>query len=375
MNMKIKYGALALTIAAALLSSCKKDNEKEQILVKETEGVYILCEGSSGSNNSMITYYDIEKQTTVNDYYKQINGKDLGETAVDLKVYGSKMYCVVSGIQGSAKSFVDVMDVKTGKTIKRISFNTTDDGYLPRYIAFYKNKAYVSRYDGKISRIDTSSLSIDSELQLKNGDNNAAALEGLAVANGKLYVAGSAHYLYANSLNDKVVVVDLTTFAQTKDITVNYNPQKIGVTESGDLFVTSWGNYADIKPALQKISSSTDAVTQTESNTDLGEITVVGNQAWVTKDVWSTPSIKALDIATGKIGADLITDGTSIVNPYGLTVDALNQNVVVADALSYGSSTGKAFVFGKDGKLKYSFETGPTPQHAAFKYRYVYKSL
>ena len=360
----LKLNFFALVAFAVTLSACKKDRterdyEKEVV----TKGIYVLNEGTMGNNNSSITYYDIDKKTVVADFYQQVNGSKLGETANDLQVYGNKMYCVVTGISGKAQSFVDVMDVNTGKSIKRIPFNTANDGFLPRHIAFYRNKAYVSRYDGVISRIDTASLTIDADLQLKNGNDNAAGLEGLAVANGKLYVAGSDYYLSSLSLKDKVVVIDLATFAKTKDITVNHNPQQIAVTATGELFVNSWGNFINLGPALQKINTNTDVVTQTES-ADLGTFKIVGDQAWATQDVYSAPKITAINIATGKLGAALITDGTAIGTPYGVSINPLDQSVAVAD-----SKTSKAFVFGKDGKVKYSFDAGIFPKMAVFTYR------
>lgn len=360
----LRFNIVALAAFAMLLGACKKDRA-ERTYEKEivTKGIYMLNEGTMGDNNSSITYYDVDNKTTVADFYEKINGNKLGETANDLQVYGSKMYCVVTGIAGKAQSFVDVMDVNTGKSIKRIPFNTTDDGFLPRFITFYKNKAYVSRYDGVVSRIDTANLTIDADLQLKNGNDNAAGLEGLAVANGKLYVVGSDYYLSSHSLKDKVVVIDLATFAKTKDITVNYNPQQIAVAATGEVFVNSWGNYVNIAPALQKINTTTDVVTQTE-RTDLGTIKIVGDQAWATQDVYTTPKVTAINIATGKLGASLITDGTVIGTPYGVSVNPLDQSVAVAD-----SKNSKAFVFAKDGKLKYSFATGSFPKAAAFTYR------
>lgn len=372
----LKRTALGISVLTVLFTGCKKNNEREIILTQEitgTKGIYILNEGAFNGTTSVssISYYDVAKKTTVLDYYKQVNGKDLGNSANDLKQYGSKLYCVVTGTKGKAESFVDVMDINTGKTLKRIAFNTTNDGYMPRYITFYKNKAYVSRYDGKISRIDTASLNIDAELQLKNGADNAEALEGIAVANGKLYVAGSAGYNYPKSLNDKVVVVDLNAFATVKQITVNYNPSKIVATENGDLYVISFGNFSNINAVMQRINSTTDAVTQTEDY-NLQTIAIQKNQAWMAKDIYGTPSIKSLNLATGKLGADLITDGTDVGTPYGLTINPFDNSVVVAK-----SDVSKAAVYSKDGKKVYEFGTNSFPKSAAFAYtyKYVYKSL
>lgn len=367
-NLKALFALAAFTV---LLGACKKDKQ-ERILEREvvgTKGIYVLNEGAIGGNNSTISYYDVEKKTTIKDYYKEVNGTSLGETANDLKIYGSKMYCVVTGSKAGRDSFVDVMNANTGKTIKRIPFNSNTEGFEPRNIVFYKDKAYVSRYDGKISRIDTANLTIDAtELQLKNGANNAEGLEGLAVANGKLYVAGSDHYLQVNSLDDKIVVVDLATFAKIKDIPVNHNPQKLAVSSAGDVFVASWGNYGNIMPALQKISSTTDAVTATY-NQNVGPLAISNNQAYLVTD-WNSKII-SFDILTGTAGAPFVEDGTVVKTAYGITINPFDQSVVITDANNYGT-TGNAFVFDKEGKIKYSFETGASPQAAAFVYSYGY---
>lgn len=376
MNIKnyLKSASLALT-AIVLITSCKKDKIDNKVLTKEingTKGIYVLCEGSWRAENSTISYYDIEKQTTVKDFYKQVNGTALGETANDLKIYGSKMYCVVSGTQGKAQSFIDIMDAATAKTIKRIPLNSANDGFMPRYITFYKNKAYVSRYDGVISRIDTTSLTIDAELQLKNGDDKAGGLEGLAVANGKLYVTNSNHPYYPTGLKDKVTVINLTTFTKTKDIAVTFNPVRIAAAENGSLIVVSWGNYSDIAPSFQRINSITDEVTGTYDIEASGALGIVNNKAYLAAN-WGS-SIVSLDVASGALGSSFITDGTTLGNgnAYGISINLFDQSYVVSDA-DYGSNTGKAYAFDKNGKLKYSFETGPLPQVAAFNYTYKYE--
>ncbi|WP_353137093.1 DUF5074 domain-containing protein [Pseudopedobacter sp.] len=358
-----------LSLSAIFFSSCKKDKTEPQFLgeITDTKGIYILNEGNMGGGNSTITYYDITTGNTITDYYKQVNGTNLGESANDLKQYGSKMYCVVSGKQSEKSSFVDVIDIATGKSLKRIPFNGETGGYMPRYITFYKNKAYVSRYDGVVSRIDTTSLTVDGNLQLKNGDINAEALEGLAVANGKLYVAGSSHYLYENSLEDKVVVVDLTTFTETKRISVSDNPAKIVAAENGDLLVTSLGIYLESEPALTKISSTTDAVAETYEYS-VGALAMYKNNAYIAKD-WAM--VFPFDITTGTLGASFVTNvNVSIVSPYGITVNGFDESVVIADAISYSSTEGKVYVFDKDGKVKYNFKSAQGPQSAVFNYTY-----
>ncbi len=362
-----------LLVAVLFLNACKKDKPLSPKIpeIAGTKGIYVLCEGLWGQNNSALSYYDVATKTVEKDIYSKVNKTNLGETANDLKAYGSKMYCVVSGTQGEAKSFIDVMDVATCKSLKRISFNSANDGYMPRYIAFYKDKAYVSRYDGKISRIDTASLTVDAELQLMNGNFKAEGLEGLAVANGKLYVTNSSHPFYPNGLKSKVTVIDLHTFAKTKDIEVGNNPVRIAAAANGDLYVITWTDFSIFNdPTLVRINSETDAVTQIEKH-NLGAINIVKDQAWVTQDVYSSkPLVRSINLNTGKLGANLITDATSVTTLYGLTVNPFDQSVVVADAEGNNGSSGRAYVFGLDGKQQHTFATAGLPQHAVFTYTY-----
>lgn len=355
------------------LSACKKDKALTPVKAQEivgTKGVYMLCEGLWGQNNSAISYYDIATNKAEKDIYSKVNKTNLGETANDLKAYGSKMYCVVSGTQGEAKSFVDIMDIATCKSLKRIPFNTTNDGFMPRYITFYKNKAYVSRYDGKISRIDTGTLAVDGELQLMNGTNKAEGLEGLAVANGKLYVTNSWHPYYPNGLRSKVTVIDLNSFTKIKDIEVGNNPVRIAAAANGELYTITWNALGESnKPSLVRINSTTDAVIEKEEFLQwdyLNSMAIAKDQAWL----GINGQVRAINLATGKLGSNLITDGTAISTMYGLTINPFDQSIVVADAEGHNGNVGKAYVFGLDGKQKYAFATAGLPQHAVFTYTY-----
>lgn len=366
-NNKLSYAIALVSVMA--FASCKKDDAviPKGTAIADTKGIYMLSEGSWGGNNSTIAYYDIATNTVEHDIYKKINKTDLGESANDLQAYGSKMYVVISGTAGSGNSFVEMININTGKSLKRISFNDGKNSFIPRYVAFHQNKAYVSRYDGVISRIDTASMTIDGELQLMNGALKAGALEGIAVANGKLYVTNSSNdYANPNSLKTKVTVIDLATFKKTKDIEVGLNPVRIAATGNGDLYTMTWNVWGmDNKPSLVRINSTTDAITQTEEY-DLSSIAVNKDQAWVA----GNNGIKAINLATGKLGSNLITDGTAVAMPYGLTVNPFDKTVVVADAVSYTATAGKVYVFSADGKKRYSFATSVLPQHAVFNYNY-----
>lgn len=364
-TLKLLPYALPVLLMAAI-TSCKKDHPalKQAVpppVATGTTGVYVLCEGGS---TSFITYYDVATKKSETDYYKKVNGTDLGAGANDLEQYGSKMYCVITGPTGAKQSFVDVMDIATGRSLKRISFNTATAGQMPRYIAFYKNKAYVSRYDGKVSRIDTTSLTVDGEIALTEG------LEGLAVANGKLYVCNSSHPFYQDGAKNQVSVINLETFTKTKDIEVHNNPVKIKAAANGNLFVVTWNDFIiNNDPTLDVISSAKDTTTNTFAY-DLSDININKTSAYVFKDVYTSPDIKSLDVTNGTLGSSFITDGTPISILYGITINAFDDDVFISDADSYTATTGHTYCFGANGKVKFSFETGKLPQKAVFAYSY-----
>lgn len=364
-NLQFKNQAL-FTLAAAILmlSACKKDRLPPiDPKPNSTAGVYVLNEGAfSSGGKSTLTYYDIATAAVEKDYFKKQNGIDLGNKASDLKQYGSKMYCVITGTDKASKdSYVEVISIATGKSLKRIPFSDATSGFLPRYITFYKNKAYVSSYDGYITRIDTAGLTIESRLKV------GGALEQLATVNGKLYVTNSAHFMYATDNNSSISVVDLNSFNKLKDIAVGYNPTKISATSTGDLYVITRGNYVDISPSLDKLSSVNDVKTGT-SILDVEYLNITGNRGFVIGP-YANEFLKTIDISSGVLGTDFVTDGTIVTLPYSVTVNTLNEDTYVADADGYAPE-GKMFCFGKDGKKKFQFATGAIPQSAVFKYIY-----
>ncbi|NQX56585.1 hypothetical protein HQN86_23405 [Pedobacter panaciterrae] len=359
-----KPGLLAILGCVLGLASCKKDRlpalDPQPV---STAGVYVLCEGFfGGTNNSTITYYDIAKNEVTQDYFKLKNAIPLGTNAADLKQYGSKMYCAVTGAKDTKQdSYIEVINIVTGKSIKRIPFFDDSKDFMPRFIAFYKNKAYVSGYDGYISKIDTASLAVESRIQV------GGALEGLAIVNGKLYVTNSDQFDYPSPNSTSVSVVDLTTFTKKLDINVGFNSTKIAATANGDLFTVVKGNYADIPAQLVKLSSVTDKKVSS-NEVSLEYLNITGTKGFVIGD-YLDPYLKTFDISTGTLNGNFVTDQTAIKTPYGITVNTLNNDVYVGDAAGY-AVTGKFFCFGADGKKKFDFATGTLPQSAVFNYNY-----
>ena len=346
---------LLLSILAVCAFSCEKPEPVEEPQNTPVEavshGVYVLSEGLMNMNNSTLTFYDFDKGTTT-DAFLAANNRGLGDTGNDLKTYGSKMYCVVN-----ISETVEIMDLKTAKSLKQISLS----GRQPRRIAFDGGYAYVCCFDGAVVKIDTATMEVAATAQA--GSNP----DGICVANGKLYVANSGGLNYPNYGNT-VTVFDLASFSPIKDITVVINPTRMAADSQGDVYVVSNGNYGDVPMTFQRINSQTDEVVQT-FDFAVTNFAISGNFCYLYHYDYSTNeySVKVMDVLTEQIVKEqFITDGTTLTAPYGIAVNPSNGDVYLTDAYQY-TTNGDVVCFGADGHKKFSFEAGICPSCIVFK--------
>lgn len=359
--MKHNYILFALAITT-VFSSCRKDNDTtpdNQEITSLYKGIYVLSEGTINNNNSSLTYYDYGTKITTPNLFFTANGRGIGDTGNDLQVYGSKMYIVVN-----VSNTVEVVNARTAKSIKQISFVNGTVGRQPRSIVFNKNKAFISSYDGTVAVMDTTSLAIEKYITV--GRNP----EKMAIANGKLYVANSGGLDYPNY--DKTVsVIDLTTLTETKKITVALNPVGMIADQYGDIYVLSSGDYGTVKPAMTVIDSKTDLVSQTFANFGGGSIAISGDVAYIAGTTYdenfnATNYVKLFNVKTEKmLRSNFITDGTVITTPYGINVDPVSGEVFITDAKNF-STNGQVVCFNSLGVKKYSLTTGITPNKIIF---------
>jgi len=273
------------------------------------------------------------------------------------------MYCVVTGIDSDASSaYVEVINIATGKSIKRIPFSDGTSSFRPRFITFHKNKAYVSSYDGYISRIDTAGLTIEARVA------TGGALEGLAVVNEKLYVTNSHRDDVPDAVDNAVSVLNLSTFSKIKDIEVGINPTRIAATANGELLVLVSGDYFSIPASVQKVNSVSDTKTGDGNEADLSFINVAGNRGFA---VGGYPDYKlnTLNVATGQVGGAFVTDATVLESPNYVGINALNNDVLVSDAVNFAGD-GRVYGFSAEGKVKYSFAAGRVPKSVVYNYLY-----
>ena len=315
----------------------------------ESGKMYVLSEGLFNMNNSRLIQLKFDNHTINSDFFLYINNRSLGDTGNDMQVYGSKLWIVVN-----VSSQVEVLDIKSGISLKRIPFfNASNVARQPRYITFSGDKAYVCSFDGTVARIDTTSLTIETVTTVgRNPD-------GITSANGKLYVANSGGLDAASGGNydNTVSVLNLNTFSEVKKITVGVNPFKLEADSQGDVYTVVRGNNSDVKGSFCRINSQTDEVVQT-FNLPVMNFTIKNDTAYLYNFDYINNSywVKTFNCKTEQIISEsFITDGTVLERPFGIYIHPTNGNVYLTDARNY-TTKGDLLCFSRKGKLMYKVE-------------------
>ena len=274
--------------------------------------IFMLNEGGMGSNNASLDFLRISDGDYITGVFKKMNpdaGAGLGDVGNDIVVRGDEVWMVINN-----SGIVEVISAKDETEIAAIQVAT------PRNIAFDDTYAYVSSwagayaagsYDvngnyvitdsknpkGQVYRINLSSKKVEGTVE------GGYQPEGLACYNGKLYVANSGgissqlppNYSYDNTVS----IIDTKTFKVTKTVEVQVNLKNVYSDGSGNIYVTTLGNYWSIHSGLYMINAS-DAVKHiadfvSVSSINDGTVYCIGAEEefdWAATKTWKAWSCK-----------------------------------------------------------------------------------
>ncbi len=333
--------------------SSQPETKPEESLPTDATGLYVVNAGSLYNNiNGSLSFINFAKETATGNVFFDINQRSLGGTPQDAIVYGSKMYIAIYG-----SNVIEVVDKNTAESIKQI-VPTAAQGEGPRDVVAANGKVYISMYDGYVSRIDTTSLTIDATLKV--GPNP----EEMTIANGYLYVANSDGLNYgADYANGKSVSkIGLKTFTETKRIPVGLNPTKICSTTEGNVYVLAMGNYGDIPATVQKID-------QMNVVTDVTQATLMAvkdNTLYLINAPYgiAANTYFSIDTKTGKETPNLIDK--PVDSPCAIAVDPFTGNIFISSynmVGGYASYTTDGYLneYSADGKLMKKYDVGVGP--------------
>ncbi len=361
MKTKKIFVALMLTvIGVAFLNSCKTDTPDAPDVTIGT-GVYVLNAGKFGNNNASITYYDFKTGFPSGDVFLDKNNRGLGDTGEDMVRYGSKIYVAVY-----KSSILEVIDAKTAKSVKSIPLANADGtARSPRTLTTAHGKVYIVLYDGHVTSLDTTSLTLGETITV--GRNPDASV----IANNKLYVANTGGM--SEPKYDKTIsVIDLAKFQEIKKIEVNLNPQAIDTDSKGNIFVISNGNYGDIPGKFQRIETGTDKVTDIEELKSAKGIAMEGDKAYLYSfdydKSWQAinKKITVYNTANNTIISDNIIKTEVIKTPYCIDIDPVSKDIYLG--VTDYRNNGKMYCFKNDGTYKFDFTVGLNPCKTIFIY-------
>lgn len=333
-------------------------------------GFYLLNEGNMGSNKASLDRYTFADAIYSRNIYADANPdvpKELGDVGNDLAVYGSRLWAVIN-----CSNKVEVLDLKTARRIGQVDIPNC------RYIAFDGPYAYVTSYAGPVeinpdyrqrgfvARIDT--LTLQETARTTVGYQP----DGIAISNGKIYVANSGGYMVPNYENT-VSVIDAATMEFEKNIEIAINLDKIAAAPDGRLWVSSRGDYFDT-PSLLFVCDPASGETVRTFDSPVSSMWLDGDSLYTVSSSFNyytgntEHSFAVFNTRTLEKECDnFITDGSGskIKTPYGVAVNPVTKEIYVCDATTY-VNPGMLYCFSPDGKLKWSQRTGDIPAKIAF---------
>src|SRR6218665_6486 len=344
--MKTSKLLLLAPVLLFLASSCNKDDDPAPEIPKVTTGLYVLNEGLYQGNNASLSYYSLATKTATTDYFEKANGYGLGDTGNDILLYGGKIYIVMN-----VTSTVEIADAFTAKSLKQLAFKQAGGANRePRCAVPFRNKVFVSSFDGTVAVIDTTSLAVEKFITVgKNPD-------GMVISGDKLYVSNSGGL--TAEFDSTISVVDPVALAEIQKIKMGKNPGSITADNSGNLYVACGGNYFDVNPSLVKVSTATNSVVKS-ADTTVARVCFYDGVLYATGGYFGSPYVRTLNTTDfAQTRSNFVTDGTEIKVPYGINFDAENGDIYITDSKGFLES-GEVFCFDKDGKKKFNFTVAP----------------
>jgi outer membrane protein assembly factor BamB len=348
----LNWSYCLLAFVPAFISCDKQDDNNTGDRLPEGAGIFVLNQGVNNQNDAGLSFYSTE----TGDLYTDILRGTLGDGAQDLIIFKDKLFISVSG---SAR--ILALDMYSKKTLSAISL-TGEEGAprSPRKFVSDGEKIYVSTFDGYVVQIDPETYVVEKSVQV--GPNP----EGIAIVDGKIYVANSdgENYLNGYANGKSVSVVDAVSFKEEKKIPVGLNPCVLQADVYGNVFVGCNGNYADIPAELQKIDTKTGLVT-TVPGIQASNFTIGGDVCYFYNVVYDSEGTASASIGYFDITAvhpapqPFVTDNTIVGTPYCIHLDPATKKVYISE--SNYTTPGKIHVFNDSGKEEKSFMVGMNP--------------
>ncbi|MCK9163329.1 MAG: hypothetical protein M0O93_03160 [Bacteroidales bacterium] len=357
---KIKFllSIILLSISLGFLS-CTDDtdidtNYQEGNLPK---GLFILCEGLYGNNNSSLDFYNSDSNSVVLDLFNKVNNQGLGDTGNDMIEFNDYIFIAIK-----ESATVQVINKNNGKLVKRIPIlNNNGINRKPSRFAANTSMLYLCTVDGYVLEINPFTLSIGRIVKV--GRNP----EDICLSNNKLYITNSGGLDFNSPIgyDNTVSVVDPITMTEIMKIDVGDNPAFIKELRDGLIGLIVKGDYSNIK--FKTINTLTDELVDSFEIPMLNfDVLDKNNIVYTNVDYFESmeSKIKIFNFSSNTTNSVDFVSTPGIINqitaPYGINISISNNEVYITDARDFITS-GKVFVFDLQGNYKYNINVGYLP--------------
>ena len=354
-SLLFKFAMQLLLIAGA--TACMKwEYGVQEEIVLPAHGLFITNEGNFQYGNATLSFYDPVSKHVENELFYRANAMKLGDVAQSMVIRDGIGWVVVNN-----SHVIFAIDINTGKEIGRI-VNLTS----PRYIHFLSDeKAYVTQiWDNRIFIVNPSSFSITGYIECPDMTMEQGSTEQM-VQVGK--------YVYTNcwSYQNRILKIDTETDKVVAELEVGIQPTSLVLDKNNKIWTVTDGGYSGSPygyeaPSLYKIDPVTFTI-EKRFRFSLGdwpsEVQLNGDGSklyWINDDIWE------MDVDKGTLPSKPFIAAKGTIY-YGLTVDPVNGDVYVADAIDY-QQQGQILRYSKEGELLDTFYVGIIPGAFCWKY-------
>lgn len=337
------------------LISCKKKELQEPDNTPVdffSNGALVLNEGLFQQNNASLSWINFANNSVNNEVFEQKSNRQLGDTGNDIIQYGNKIYVVVS-----VSSTIEVLDARSGVSIKQISMEAGGIAKQPRFAAKANGKIFVTCFDGFVDIIDTINLSVTHRIPV------GANPDEIHSANNKLYVANSGGINYPN-VDSTLSIIDPISWSETARIVVGKNPTRVTSDAQGNIFVITQTGLNSLTNRLVKINPTTNQV-DTIFNWNVMRMTAMNQYLVLNILQGNTSTIQLFDTQSNAIVNTNFIPASLFNTYYGAQYNGATNELYCFDAMNYVNG-GYIRVFSSNGTAIKSIQVGLNPSKLLF---------
>lgn len=337
---------VVLFIWMALFVSC--DDNESKLKGDFEKGVFVINEGSFGSGDGTVTFYNPHDKSTTADIFGLVNDKRaLGDVVQSMTIVGEEAYIVVNN-----DNKVEIANANTFEAI-----HTLTDVKLPRYFATVNGKGYLTEWvsyteSGRVSVVDLNTHAVTKTITTDDGAENLLAV------GTKLFVS--------NNFTNTISVINTTTDAIVKTIEVASGPGEFVVDAQNKVWVICGGDFNANNGALVQIDPSTEVVVKTIQLSQNVPASLATDKTKNSLYFYKGKSVYKVSITANSEPTEPLLTNANAISFYGMDIDSNHGVMYVGDAKGFAGN-GQVYRYNLDGSFIDSFETGRGPNGFVFK--------